>query len=152
MILIFLIAVVITVLLLLVTLKLYDNGKEIPSLVLFILTLLVGIAAITLMFYVGRWHISSQQLTGYIYQRSESFGYVTYDLRYSQNAGQDSQPSFCVEAGSEEDNKFKKLVGDNGAKVTVNVPSRGFFFVTNPWECSSFATLEKVEILGTKYE
>lgn len=91
-----------------------------------------------------KWQPSQQTLTGYIYQRNEKFGYANYDLRYSQNAGMDSQPSFCVESGSEADLQFMELVGED-TKVEVYIPKNGFRLVNNPFACSSFAELKSVE-------
>lgn len=92
----------------------------------------------------AHWQISSSTLTGYIYQRNERFGFVDYDIRYSQNAGQDEQPSFCVLSGSDADKTIQKLVGTE-SKVYVNVPSNHFFVADNPYTCSSVATIERVE-------
>lgn len=86
------------------------------------------------------WHMSSENLSGYVYQRGETLGYARYDLRFSQNAGKDNQPSFCVKAGSEQDEKMKQYLGED-KKVNVYVPTHHFRFVNNPWECSSFAEL-----------
>lgn len=91
-----------------------------------------------------KWQIGNSNLTGYVYQRSESFGYASYDLRYSQNAGQDNQPSFCVAAGSSEDLKLQKLVGQE-TKVSVTVPAAPIKFVNNPYECASYATFSEVK-------
>ena len=105
--------------------------------------ILIFLSALVLMFVVlggSKWQISGETLTGYVYSRSEAFGYATYELRFSQNAGADTQPSFCVKAGSEQDNAFKEVVGKD-QKVTVVVPSSGYRFVNNPFECSSEAQL-----------
>lgn len=90
-----------------------------------------------------KFNVSSSSLTGYVYQRSESFGYVMYDLRFSQNAGTDSQPSFCVKAGSEADVNISKYVGTD-TKVFITIPYAAFRISDNMFECSSFAILDKV--------
>ena len=99
--------------------------------------------AIILVLLSMRWNVGSQNLTGYIYQRSDKWGFVTYDLRYSQGAGTDDQPSFCVASGSDEDKKLQKVVGTND-KVSIIVPSAGFRFVNNPFTCAAFASLDRV--------
>ena len=112
--------------------------------------ILIGISLlIVCLFTTVKFQISSSNLTGYIYQRSDAFGYVTYDLRYSQGAGSDSQPSFCVKSGSDEDLKMQKYVGTD-TKVSIIIPSSGFRIANNMFECSSSARLDK--ILGVDKE
>src|SRR5690606_1822395 len=93
-------------------------------------------------FCAAKWQFSSQTLTGYVYQRQDRYGFVSYDLRFSQNAGMDAQPSFCVKAGSEADKQLIETVGKDDVKVEVFVPSAGFRVANNIFECSSFAELK----------
>lgn len=105
---------------------------------------ITGFFMLAALFFSVKWQISSQNLTGYVYQSKEIYGYTNYSLRYSQYAGEDKQSEFCVKTGSEQDKKFQEVLGKN-VKVQIYVPSRGFGLVNNPWECQSFATLEKGE-------
>lgn len=125
----------------------YDEyDYNIPAAVLIFLAAF-GILIFGLM--AMKWQVGTSTLTGYVYQRSESFGYVSYDLRYSLNAGQDNQPSFCVPAGSETDKKIQALVGTDN-KVEVFIPSQSFFFTNNIFQCASEAQLVKVEASNEK--
>ena len=104
-----------------------------------------GILAVAIMIICTmKWQVSDRDLTGYIYQRKERFGYVLYSLRFSQNAGEDAQPSFCVAAGSEQDEAMRKLVGKD-EKVKVYIPSHHFRFSNNVFECNGYAELNKLE-------
>lgn len=108
-----------------------------------VLAAVTGFVWLIVLMFAIKWQPSSDTLTGYIYQRNNRYGYANYSLRFSQNAGMDEQPSFCVRAGSVEDNKLKDFVGKE-VKVQVAIPSRGFRIVNNPFECSSYAVLEEV--------
>lgn len=116
-----------------------DSYSDAPSVFIIIGVLLLIICLFTSI----KFQISSSNLTGYIYQRSDAFGYVTYDLRYSQGAGSDSQPSFCVKSGSDEDIKMQKYVGTD-TKVSIVIPSSGFRIANNIFECPSSAKLDKI--------
>jgi len=85
-----------------------------------------------------------RELTGYIYQRQEAYGYATYSIRFSTMAGKDEQPSFCTIAGTEDDNKFRQLVGTE-KKAVVTAHKRSFSIADNPFECDAYATLKSVE-------
>lgn len=107
-----------------------------------------GLAAIFLLAFpflaTFRWQISDDVYTGYIYSRDSSFGYTRYHIRFSQNAGEDSQPSFKVKAGSEEEKKLDALVGSD-TKVKIKVPSASPKFVNNIFEPASFAEIVEGE-------
>jgi len=107
--------------------------------------LVVGIVALIMLAFTIRWQFGDSTLTGYLYQRSDAYGYATYDLRFSQNAGMDNQPSFCVQSGSREDLKLRELVGKDDKKVEIFIPAKGFHMVNNYFECASFAQLKDVE-------
>lgn len=107
---------------------------------------IICLSAIALMFVVPlsfKWKVSNDNLTGYVYQRNEAFGYASYSLRFSQNAGTDSQPSFCVKAGSAEDKKIAQYVGTD-SKVRIETPSSNLRFENNLWACSSESRLTEV--------
>ena len=108
-----------------------------------LLAIATGSIAFFMPFFFVKWQPSADTLTGYIYQRNNSYGYASYSLRYSQNAGADEQPSFCVRSGSEQDKTLQEFVGKD-AKVQVTVPSSGVRLVNNPWACRSFASFDKV--------
>ena len=107
----------------------------------------VGFIALLLLlipfFMTFRWQIGEADYTGYIYSRDSQFGYTTYHIRFSENAGEDSQPSFTVAAGSDTEAKLDELVG-SGTKVKVHVPSAAPKFVQNIFEPASFAELKQV--------
>lgn len=108
--------------------------------------LIAGTAGFFLIFallFAVKWQYSSDTLTGYVYQRNDRYGFVEYSLRFSQNAGMDAQPSFCVKAGSPEDKQIAKYVGTN-TKVQIATPSSNFRIANNIFECASYSTLDKV--------
>ncbi len=97
-------------------------------------------SALAILFLIGlvfaglfvRWNPSDKTLTGYVYQRQEAFGKAKYSIRFSQNAGEDEQPSFCAKLNSEKDGKLKKVVGSD-QKVTIKVPK--YFKIAPFWHC-----------------
>jgi hypothetical protein len=105
-----------------------------------IIALTTGMGLMFSFMAASKWQISSETLTGYVYSRSESWGYAEYELRFSQNAGMDTQPSFCVRAGSEADNAYRQVVGKN-TKVTVEIPPTSYRLSGNLFECNSQANL-----------
>lgn len=89
-------------------------------------------------FFVGAVHmdLSSQSLTGYIYSSSNNVaGYTTAHIRFSENAGTDAQPEFCVKADSDAGRAIAKYVG-SGKKVKVEIPSY-FYLANNPFVCGT---------------
>ena len=99
---------------------------------------------LTVLFFMSfRWQIGEANYTGYIYSRDSRLGYTTYHIRFSQNAGEDNQPSFTVKAGSEEEAKLDKLVGAE-KKVLIFVPSEAPKMVQNIFEPGSFAQLKEI--------
>ena len=107
--------------------------------------LISGIAAsvigLLMMLFLIKWQVSSNDLSGYAYQRIERFGYSHYSLRFSQNAGADEQLTFCVKAGSDTDKQLRKITGSD-TKVKIYVPA-GFRLVNDPFECTSYAELKE---------
>lgn len=81
------------------------------------------------------WAIGSKELTGYIYSSSNKAGYTTAHIRFSQNAGTDAQPEFCVKTNSAPGQAIKKYVGSD-TKVKVEIPSY-FYFANNPFACGT---------------
>lgn len=77
--------------------------------------------------------------TGYIYSAEDSIAKTTGHLRFSENAGMDEQPSFCV--NKEDGQQLKELAG-SGKKVRVIIPSG--FVITAPWACAFPATIEEM--------
>lgn len=78
---------------------------------------------------------TNQNLTGYIYASQSTFGYTTAHIRFSQSAGQDVQPSFCVKTDSPVGQQIQRLAG-SGQKVRVDIP-RYFYFANNPFACGT---------------
>jgi hypothetical protein len=81
------------------------------------------------------WSIGSHELTGYIYSSSNKAGYTTAHIRFSQNAGTDAQPEFCVKTDSDAGRAIQKYVGGD-QKVKVYIPSY-FYFANNPFACGT---------------
>lgn len=79
--------------------------------------------------------IGSHSLTGYIYSDTSQFGYTTAHIRYSQNAGMDVQPEFCVKTDSKAGQQILADVG-TGTKVKINIPSY-FYFAESPFACGT---------------
>lgn len=77
----------------------------------------------------------TQHYTGYIYTTSNRFGYTTADIRYSQNAGVDTQPTICAPSNSKAGQEMVAVAGTN-KKVNITVPSY-FYFAENPFACGT---------------
>lgn len=125
------------------TIYLYNEDGIGVAVGAFVLTTLLSLFILLIPFLMSfRWQVSDDTYTGYIYSRDSSWGYTTYHIRFSQNAGEDKQPSFTVKSGSEQESEFDKLVGTD-EKVKVRVPSASPKMVNNIFEPSSFAELVK---------
>ena len=86
------------------------------------------------------WSTGEKTYTGYIYSAEDEWGDSTEGhLRFSENAGEDVQPAFCVKKNDGQ--KIKELAG-SGKKVRVTVPT-GFAF-TAPWNCPIPANVEVI--------
>lgn len=88
-------------------------------------------------------HFGEDTYTGYIYSVTKSgFGKRTAGhLRFSESAGGDSQPSFCVK---EEDADYLRSLAGSGKKVRVTIPDAGFVR-GEMFTCIIPATVEEVE-------
>lgn len=80
-------------------------------------------------------NFGTNNLTGYIYSSDTKFGYTTGHIRFSENAGMDEQPSFCVKSDSEAGRQIKELTG-SGKKVSITEPPY-FYFANNPFACGT---------------
>lgn len=85
------------------------------------------------------WNTGEKQYTGYIYSAEDDISKTIGHLRFSENAGMDEQPSFCVNI--EDGQQVKDLAG-SGKKVRVTVP-KGFKLVA-PWACAFPAHIEEM--------
>ena len=94
---------------------------------------LVGIVAFGALFVRLSW--STQNLTGYIYSADSALGYTTAHIRFSEQAGMDVQPSFCVKTNSDPGKQIKELVG-SGKKVRITIPPY-FYLAANPFACGT---------------
>lgn len=81
--------------------------------------------------------------TGYIYSSEDFLNRTVGHIRFSENAGEDTQPSFCVVKGSAEAEKIRALTG-SGKKVKVKVPA-GFALQMWYGECGLPAVVEEME-------
>lgn len=115
------------------------KGLTIATIILFILVIGAPILAL----FVD-WRISSQKLTGYIYATEDFVNTTTVHIRFSENAGEDEQPSFCVAL---KDRELAHSLAGSGKKVSAFVPS-GFKFAPF-WECGLPA---EITILDTEEE
>ena len=80
-----------------------------------------------------------KQYTGYIYSAEDGLARTVGHLRFSENAGMDEQPEFCV--NKEDGQQIKDLAG-SGKKVKVVVPAG--FRVVAPWACAFPAHIEEM--------
>lgn len=85
----------------------------------------VYIAIVSIFGFFTGWSIRDNYYTGYIYTVSTAFDRTIAKLRFSENAGEDKQPSFCVYG--EEAKKAIKLAG-SGIKVRVHEKETAFHF------------------------
>lgn len=90
--------------------------------------------------------LSTQNLTGYIYSSEDRLGYTTAHIRFSEQAGTDSQPYFCVKTESKAGNDIHTYAG-SGKKVKVTVPPY-FYLANNPFACGT--TKMHIEEANTK--
>lgn len=81
-----------------------------------------------------------KQYTGYIYSAEDGIARTVGHLRFSENAGMDTQPSFCVD---KKDGQQIKELAVSGKKVKVTIPA-GFAFAF-PWTCPIPASIEIME-------
>jgi hypothetical protein len=86
-----------------------------------------------------RLNTGEKQYTGYIYSAEDTLFQTVGHLRFSENAGMDEQPAFCVDKGNGQ--KIKDLAG-TGKKVKVTVPAG--FKVVLPFFCAFPAEIEEM--------
>lgn len=104
----------------------------------------VGIFAVIILAMFGasfiQWNPGEDIYTGYIYSAEDGIAKTTGHLRFSENAGMDEQPSFCVD--KKDGQQLKELAG-SGKKVRVTVPAG--FAIKAPWVCVFPATIDEME-------
>lgn len=118
--------------------KIMDWGDDHPFLVSFgvvVLLILGGFLLCCLQLNTGE-----KQYTGYIYSAEDGIAATVGHLRFSENAGMDEQPSFCVD--KKDGQQIKDLAG-SGKKVKVTVPAG--FTIAWPWVCGIPANVEIME-------
>lgn len=86
------------------------------------------------------WNIGEKTYTGYIYSAEDSYTKTVGQIRFSQNAGTDEQPSFCVK--KEHGDNIRKYAGTD-TKVKVTIPTG--IAVAFPWDCPIEAVVEPFE-------
>lgn len=107
--------------------------------------ILFGMGVLVLIFVfiaiVGcvNWNTGEKQYTGYIYSAEDTLFQTVGHLRFSENAGVDEQPAFCVDKANGQ--KIKDLAG-TGKKVKVTVPAG--FKVVLPNFCAFPAEIEEM--------
>lgn len=107
--------------------------------------ILFGLGVLVLIFVfiaiVGcfNWNTGEKQYTGYIYSAEDTLFATTGHLRFSENAGMDEQPAFCVDKANGQ--KIKDLAG-TGKKVKVTIPAG--FKVVLPNFCAFPAEIEEM--------
>ena len=101
----------------------------------------VGLIAVYSFFCAcPRWNIGEKTYTGYIYSAEDGYAKTVGQIRFSQNAGTDEQPSFCVR--KEHGNNIRKYAGTD-TKVKVTIPTG--FALAFPWDCPIEAVVEPFE-------
>jgi len=108
------------------------------------LGVLVGVVWLVMFSLISNVRFSDQSLTGYIYSQDTFAGVTQYHIRFSENAGADSQPSFCVNEDASSKRQLDELVGSS-RKVTVEIPPVGWYFADDLWHCPSNAQLKSAE-------
>lgn len=91
--------------------------------------LVESIIFIPLIFSLITISTGEKTYTGYVYSAEDIFDKTEVHIRYSLNAGEDSQPSFCVKKDNPLSDKFKELSGSE-TKLKVKVPAG---FSMNMW-------------------
>lgn len=86
-----------------------------------------------------QWNLGDDTYTGYIYSVEGVFDRVKGHIRFSQNAGSDEQPSFCV--AKERREELEQYVGKD-IKVQVSVPAGFGWSLTG---CVNQATIKVME-------
>lgn len=106
-------------------------GFDVLSLILFLLLIaLIGCV---------HWNPGQDTYTGYVYSAEDKLTRTVGHLRFSQNAGEDSQPSFCV--AKEHGDEIRKWVGKE-TKVAVTVPAG--FKLAPFWDCAFEAQISEL--------
>jgi len=82
--------------------------------------LILILAAILIPVTHFAWNTGEDIYTGYIYSTETFFDRTNVHIRFSETAGEDTQPSFCV---AEEDKEFVQSLAGSGKKVRVTVPA-----------------------------
>ena len=98
--------------------------------VAFVSGAILAVFVVVSIVYGARWNPGEKVYTGYIYAAEDGLLSTTGHIRFSQNAGEDVQPSFCVRKRN--GNNIKKYVGAD-KKVVVTIPSG--FAISFPWDC-----------------
>jgi Pyruvate/2-oxoacid:ferredoxin oxidoreductase gamma subunit len=130
-------ATIILILLVLLCVMIYIKGIEEDYSVIFG-TAFAFAAFLTFLFSINI-SLGSKELTGYIYSSNNRIGYTTAHIRFSQNAGSDAQPEFCVKTDSEAARAIQQYVGAD-TKVRVSIPAY-FYFSNNPFACGTTDTV-----------
>lgn len=118
--------------------RLEDFLMDRPVLTVFIVSAII--IAVLLAVACARVSTGEKQYTGYIYSAEDGIAKTTGHLRFSENAGMDKQPSFCVD--KKDGQQIKDLAG-SGKKVKVTIPAG--FAIAFPWTCPIPATVEVME-------
>lgn len=114
--------------------------------VVFMLSCIGIIAFVTFGMVCIQWSPGEAQYTGYIYSAEDGLGDKTRGhLRFSEYAGKDEQPSFCVQ--KTDGWKIKELAG-SGKKVKVTIPAG--FKRAWAWDCAIPAQVEEMDDEITK--
>lgn len=123
----------------------YNDVKEVLKAILGSIAIvgsyLIVAGLIVALILCVQWSPGETQYTGYIYSAEDSFGdKTTGHLRFSEAAGKDNQPDFCVQKA--DGWRIKELAG-SGKKVKVTIPA-GFKFAWL-WDCGIPASIEGME-------
>lgn len=116
----------------------FDFIDESPIITSLILSVVVGL--FTALYCCSHIRFGEEVYTGYIYSAEDGLNTTTGHIRFAENAGEDSQPPFCV--ARRDGDTIKQYVG-TGKKVRVVQPAG--FVVAAPWDCAYPVAIEEVE-------
>lgn len=118
--------------------KIFDFIEDHPLVSVSILIISIILLSFgTLCFHLN---IGEKQYTGYIYSAEDDIDKTVGHLRFSETAGMDEQPSFCMD---KRDGKQIKDLAGSGKKVKVIVPAG--VALSLPWACPIPASIELME-------
>lgn len=109
----------------------------------YVIAIMIAIIPVVGLMPLVQVSLGEKNYTGVIYSVENVLNKTVGHIRFSENAGEDTQPSFCVVKDSAEADKLRMLVG-SGKKVKVTVPA-GVSVQMWYGECGLPATIEEMQ-------